>query len=342
MAAPEDYVGRAFGKFLITGMIGSGFNHEVFELVDTGSGVPYVLRLRADRDELWDGEPRLPPRNGRDETRGVHHAAFHHSNAAQKGDWFPTPHYYAVTPSGRIQPITAGWRVRSALDIDRIDAMPRPQPQTSLLYACAALLMFIDAAADTRPDEEWKTRWEDLAGGRELLQVLNPLILSLDKRRADRVLTRLHACEQSTPPLTENSLIRLHAAFEAGETDAGGYAATLKCPFFRLNVSVGEIGQLRTLYDALYTLEFEVNTHDRIDALLQHLVDGFAWSEAHDVLHDLLTALSEDAITIADRDKWVEAPLDLDQAVGSALAVCQDHIARPALEAVRVLVRVGN
>ena len=221
--------------------------------------------------------------------------------------------------------------------------MPRAHPKTSLIYACASLAMFVEAAYDGVSEEEWHDRWDVLAAGSQLREVVDPLLHWLDEQRRARVVKRFSCISDPTAAeLADNSLVRLRTARDLGQVDPDRYLTTLHCPFFRLNVSCHEVDQLVKLYNGLYTAEFEFDSRDKTDAVLVDLLQRFSWEETHTVVHDLLHGLSEAAVNIGERHRWEEAPINLETSLSTALAVVQEDIGAPALEAVNVLVHISD
>lgn len=71
MAEIADYIGCGFGSFEIERHVAHGAEAEVYCVRDFKHDRRLILRLDPNDDELWDGDPMIPPRNRTLEVRGA-------------------------------------------------------------------------------------------------------------------------------------------------------------------------------------------------------------------------------------------------------------------------------
>src|SRR5262245_56768884 len=130
MARVTDYVGRSLGSFEIIRVIDHGAKAEVFACRHKTTGIVYVLRLAATDNDLWAGDPVLPPRNASIErpnavgTWGMQPAYYELSLKERKGAkdaWvIKTTSIYGILEQRYLVPVASPVRVKGAWDIDAL------------------------------------------------------------------------------------------------------------------------------------------------------------------------------------------------------------------------------
>ncbi len=263
MAEIADYIGCGFGSFEIERHVAHGAEAEVYCVRDFKHDRRLILRLDPNDDELWDGDPMIPPRNRTLEVRGA------------IGTWAIAPGYrvrvsvdqhefkfawasiYGVLDQRFLIPVTARFRVKNALSPDHIlDACGFELFSDRPLWESIAIRLVIDTTdmlEGKLSELEWDQHWSRFAT-EPRLEFSRRLFLQ-NSVYADRQADIERVISTRTPegllPVFKNLLVRLAIARADGKVSEEQLRASLKCRHFRINVASWEIGQLMVLYSVI-------------------------------------------------------------------------------------------
>jgi hypothetical protein len=264
MAQVEDYVGREFGGFRIGKSIGHGKEAEVLLCQHLMTGRVYVLRLDVEDDETWDDGPMIPPRNGSlernncDGTWALSSGTYRRMvEQIKKGDSQFIIHHtpiYGVLDNRYLVPMASPIRVKDAWDIDTVLQTSHADDLLFFeLWEDLILSMILGAYEADSPQEEWIRTWNGLIGGpilqRAMTQYLNGGQLTGEQKQ--RVLINIRHSSIAAPEFAENSLLRLCGCLSRHRMTFEEARATLRCFYFRINVSLHELNQIVAAYNAL-------------------------------------------------------------------------------------------
>lgn len=253
MAVPEDYIGQRFGAFQIGQIIGAGMAGEVFECRHLINGRRYALKLHVEDDALWDGDPLLPPRNGRrpEVWTAIEKVGFLAMNSPGGFQDF-TADYFAVVGNSWVRPLTIAGRVRDAMSHAQLlqygpdgrldNALDRSRAFQVLVFA-------ILADAQVLAHDAFDDRWGVICGGDRFAHLAAGAAQAgiISQRAAESVARE----SEERADLTNNRLFWLLVAADVGDISAQALRATLRCPLFRLNVETVDVAQLVLLKSAL-------------------------------------------------------------------------------------------
>lgn len=261
MAEIADYIACGFGSFEIERHVAHGAEAEVYCVRDFKHDRRLILRLDPNDDELWDGDPVVPPRNGSLETRnafGTWAGAPNYRRPVDKhGFKFAMASVYGILDQRFLIPVTARFRVKNALSPDHVlDASAFEQFSDRPVWEGIAIRLVIDTAdllEGKLPENEWDEHWSRFAT-EPRLEFSRRLFLQ-NSVYADRQADIERVIATRTPeglmPVFKNLLVRLAIARADENVSEEQLRASLKCRHFRINVSNWEIGQLLVLYSVI-------------------------------------------------------------------------------------------
>lgn len=278
MASSEDYIGKNFGRFQIVEQMAQGAEAEVFVCADLKVGRSYILRLDAHDDDLWDGDPVIPPKNYTLESKNAH------------GTWFMTPGYrkqsfgsefkfrtvpiYGILDSRYFVPVASPFRVKGAWNVDRLlSSAPADDLLYFELWEDLALHMLSDAHnvdSGNTTVQEWKRRWGLLAGGEILTSAVKRYMEagSLNSEARSKVLDRISIQDSDDAELAENLILRLCGSLSRGRMTHKEATATLACRHFRINITIHELKQAVLALETLKELSGPLTMDDSSIKLL--------------------------------------------------------------------------
>jgi hypothetical protein len=249
--AAEDYENQVFGWFRILEKIGGGAEAEVFKCHHMPTGRVYVLRLHIEDDEVWErAEPMLPPRNYTIEhanargTAGFSQHAYEFSKRRSKDEWTVlATQLYGVRENKYLLPVSNTYRRLGAVSFEQILDLPLPfellpfwenlgllaQSETSLLES------------GTISFETWRERWGALLRDTRLRTWVNDSIAALPPQLRAVVDECLNQEIIRGPSLGESAVARIVLARLLKVMTKDELAASLSCPFFRMNITLRDL-----------------------------------------------------------------------------------------------------
>lgn len=256
MAEVYDYINKEFGDFRIDRNIGSGKEAEVFLCQHITTGRYYVLRLSIADDLVWDGKPLIPPVN------------FSIERANAQGSWLLNTQFakgrmhtigctpiYGVLDNRYLVPVSSPVRVKSSWDVDMIlKASPSDDLFLFELWEDIVLSMIAGAYGPREePDNQWKTNWEHLIGGKILIEAMKRYLegSGLSRQEKDQVIKNISVTQFDGPEFAENLLLRLCGCVSRNRMTLEEARATLQCFYFRINVTGHDLDQIIAAYKAL-------------------------------------------------------------------------------------------
>ena len=297
MAQPEDYVGKTFGSFQILRQLGHGAEAEVFLCVDSRSQRGYVLRLAIADDVIWDGAPLVPPVNHLIERRnaiGSWHAklayekSLHDRLAAKRGDTgksvlarlfsgasskgkatnfsIHVPTVYGVLQQQYLVPISDPYRLTGTLSVLELLAVA-PADDLYLFEAWEDIALQILGDADGVVEgslslSDWRARWSKIAFGPILKSALSRYMKggSLNAQTQGKVLNLIPDAEEGYSEFARGLILRLIGATARGRCTLDTALRTLRCRYFRENISWQELEQMVEAFGNLRRNSFGADT----------------------------------------------------------------------------------
>jgi hypothetical protein len=263
MAEVADYIGCGFGSFEIERHVAHGAEAEVYCIRDFKHDRRLILRLDPKDDELWDGDPMVPPRNSSLEVRNA------------KGTWVAARNYrvrasvdkqefkfacasiYGVLDQRFLIPVSARLRVENALSPDHVlGASAFESFSGRPLWEGIAIRLVVDTAnllEGKLSEDEWDEHWSRFATEPRLefsrRRFLQNGVYAARQADIERIIAE--RTPEGLLPVFKNLLVRLAIARADGKVSEEQLVASMKCRHFRINVSNWEIGQLLELYSVI-------------------------------------------------------------------------------------------
>jgi hypothetical protein len=254
MARGSDYCGKEFGSFRIGDMAGHGFEAEVYKCTHLPTGIVFILRLDIGDESLWSGAALLPPVNATIEVPNAKGAWMISKSCTESSLSLRCVDIFGVLENRYLTPVTAPLRLRDAYDIADVLGLPPLSSEHHFtlmdsfgLYSDLICTMCCQALYQELDDTTWGERWSCLVGGRFLKTIVPDFLRSIGANEQQQQKAEMRILRNETAlELADNIVLRLWWALRCHRITLAQFAATLMCPYFRLNISKVEFCQLVT------------------------------------------------------------------------------------------------
>jgi hypothetical protein len=294
MITAEDYENQEFGWFRILKKIGGGAEAEVFECHHMPTGRVYVLRLHIEDDEVWERtEPMLPPRNYTIEHNNARGTVAYGGAVSikvgkrrrSKDEWTVlVTQLYGVRDNKYLLPVSNTYQRRGAVSFERLLDLPLPFDMLPF-WENLGLLAQAETGllkSGTIPIEAWQERWGVLLRDARLRTWTDEAVADLPPQLRAAVDECLNQEFIGGPSLEQSAVARIVLARLTKTVTKDELAASLSCPFFRMNI---------TLRDLHYTMQL-LRLYSDVPWLLQGPVEWLGAS-AGEVLLEIANGLIE-------------------------------------------------
>lgn len=263
MAIAADYIGCRFGEFRILDIIARGAEAEVFLCINEATRKTFALALGVQDDELWEGNPLIPPRNMSEWNRVKNGFASEYLLAPEGP--LRAPIVYGVVQDRYVEPVFPGRRVQMAWSAQEII---KEAKQTAwddwlpwkLLVEKILDLLLIGEHMDYKLIQFCGI---DLEFEKSLMGIMESNAL-LQRKKGDAMWCYAGAgafrnsayCGQYESvhrPVSSNLLFCVLFAGMNQKMSLSEISATIRCPFFRANLARQEQLQFHYLRDWMHS-----------------------------------------------------------------------------------------
>jgi hypothetical protein len=254
----NDYIGKRFGWYEIAAHIGFGTEAEVFMCINMATMRGFVLKLYAEDDAAWAGpDVQLPPLNGQSNKHSiVGTIRGRRSPLGAPNSPIYIPEMFQVIDSRYLAPLTNTFKVRGAMSITDLVAIPPSRTMTTTLWEDLTLLLKTDMGLLKRDDsaisafrERWQTILYGSCLGKDALESAVSRSASANVDILEELVKGQPAEGPDVGPVFEETLLcRLYAAWAGAGLSMDAVSRTLECPFIRENVTIRDLYCLVSLF----------------------------------------------------------------------------------------------
>jgi len=263
MLSRYDYTGRQFGQFEIESVIGKGEDVNLYSCLHISTGRSYVLRLDTNQN-AWPEAPMGFPNNLNVVSDLIESYRIATAGLVKfkKESLFTVPIIYGLYEHRYLVPVTAPLGVKSAWGVSKLLQTPIYPNIYSYFELWEDVLSYLtgDAFIALKSPEsmaKFEQKWGLLLGGNDLIESFTQFIANGSTSSAEQahVISMVSSASHEDTFLVDNLLFRICACIERGALTPQEAIATLKCKYFRINISYHEVQQMFDLFSIFVSQE---------------------------------------------------------------------------------------